>query len=114
MIIQPQDTELKPCFAFFSEGETEASKLYTMIDKVQEEVDELRAAIVAYLVEAPKSGTAHGKARERVLEEGVDAQIALQTLMRVLASTREIEQEVIKDNLKNGLRGYHGEAPEDD
>lgn len=113
MSIQPQDTELKECFALFGKGEDEKAKLETMMDKVHEEVCELQGAIIEY-VSGPEYGTSHGKAREHLLEEAVDAQTALQTLMRVVASRQEIKNEILKTNIKNELRGYHGEDPEDD
>lgn len=78
-----------------------------MREKVSEELSELNSAIDGF----QQVGNAAfepviGKAREHVLEEGIDVMTAVYTTMRLLATDEEIQREANKVIIKNDLRGY--------
>lgn len=96
------DVEIIPCLNLIKDTPLK-SALFTMDDKVHEEVNELSEAISIYIA------TAKLKDREHVLEEGVDVLVAVTTLLSSFASLDEISLEIQKVNIKNQLRGYHKE-----
>lgn len=95
-----------PCRAFTGDKEDHA-KFEVMRHKRAEEENELREAITAYEKLETKNRLKVGKAREHILEEGVDLIVAIYTTLCIVATEDDINEEIRKVNIKNKLRGYH-------
>ena len=101
-----KDKGIVPCLALIDETQPIDSQIERMLEKINEEYSELYTAVRNYQ-DMTENGPQKGKKLEYLLEEAIDLQTAVETLMQVVATEKEIKLEKAKVYLKNEIRGYH-------
>ena len=101
-----KDKGVVPCLGLVDDTQPIDSQIERMMEKINEEYSELYIAVRDYQ-DTPDNVPQKGKTLEHLLEEAVDLQTVVETLMQILATEKEIKLEKAKVYLKNEIRGYH-------